>query len=207
MLKSTTTQFRERATNFLAAFFVVFGLSFALMSFFGNVLNPENSSSNVKAEDGIALDRKVQSYAVPTRVLIAKIGVDQPILNPSDNSVSVLDQSLLKGVVRYPESGLLGEKKNMFLFGHSTGYKVVQNQAFKAFNRLNELEVGDEIIVMSETEAYVYAVTSKKEVSAQDAYVEFNDTQTITLSTCNAFGQKEDRYIVDAKFIKTYKLI
>jgi LPXTG-site transpeptidase (sortase) family protein len=206
MKLSNKRKVKDTLTNFLAAFFVIFGLSFAMVSFVQAVLLPESkASSNINDRAGTQ-EEEVIIRSAPERVVIAKIGVDQKIFNPSSADTAVLDNDLLKGVVRYPDSGLLGEKKNMFLLGHSTSYRVVQNQAFKAFNRLEELEGGDEILIMSQTEAHVYRVRSVKEAKASEVQVKFTPTRTLTLATCDTLGRKEDRFVVEADFIKSYKL-
>jgi LPXTG-site transpeptidase (sortase) family protein len=210
MSNKNNNSYISKATNFLAAFFVIFGLSFAVVSFVQAVLGSDVKSSskiNQANEESIAEATNIkEEFELPTRIIISKIAVDQPILNPISTDPDILDENLLNGVVRYPGSGLLKESRNMFIFGHSTGFRVVQNQAFKAFNRLGELAKGDEIVVMSGSEAHIYRVISSKQVSANDALVEFNTGNTLTLVTCNTFGRKEDRFQVDAEFIRSYKL-
>lgn len=203
---SNKARLKAEITNFLAAFFVIFGIAFATVSFVQAFLPESKASSNVNYGADTQM-REVTVEHIPDRILISKIAVDQAIYNPESAETSVLDRDLLKGVVRYPDSGLLGEKKNMFLLGHSTSYRTVQNSAFKAFNRLNELTKGDEIIVTSNGgEAYVYRVRSVKEAKASEVQVKFTPTKTLTLVTCDTLGRKEDRFIVEADFIKSYKL-
>ena len=90
----------------------------------------------------------------------------------------------------------------MFLFAHSTGFKVVQNQAYKAFNNLKNLSAGDSIFVSGEDgKTYVYKVSSVKLATDKDVLVTFDGKdRMITLSTCNTFGQKAERYVVEAYF-------
>lgn len=208
MHKSTPNTITKKATNFLAVFFVVFGFSFAALSLFTDVLPKESdASSNINSlnvtdngeNDGLQLDE-------PRRIVISKIGVDQSISNPKSTDVAVLDEALLSGAVRYPDSGLLGENKNMFLFGHSTGFRTVQNPAFKAFNRLGDLLPNDEIVVMSDSEAHIYKVVSLSLQSANETEIRFSPKRTLTLATCNTFGRKEDRFVVQAEFVRSYKL-
>jgi LPXTG-site transpeptidase (sortase) family protein len=206
MEMSNKARLKTEITNFLAAFFVIFGLAFATVSFVQAFLPESNASSDVNYEADTQV-RETVVRSLPARILISKIGVDQAIYNPQSSDVAILDKDLLKGVVRYPDSGFLGEKKNMFLLGHSTSYRTVQNSAFKAFNRLNELTKGDEVIITSNKgEAYVYRVRSVREAKASDVQVEFTSTKTLTLVTCDTLGRKEDRFIVEADFIKSYKL-
>ncbi len=188
---------------YLATFFIIFIFSFLVYTVVSFYQNGSFNLKNGKTKEEIQTGEK---FLKPERIIISKIGIDQPILNPESKLVEDLDKELLKGVVRYPDSGLLGEKKNMLLFGHSTGYKIVQNQAFKAFNKINELKEGDDILLVSGNMAYLYGVVSSNEVSDGKALVEFDNKDTLTLSTCNTFGAKEARFVVKAKFARSYLL-
>lgn len=138
----------------------------------------------------------------PLRITIPKVGIDAPVNNPNITSVSGLDNALLKGAVRYPGSALLGENGPMFIFGHQSYLPVVKNQAFKAFNSLQNVRAGDDIIVSSATTNYHYRVTSISYVDAGDAEIQISGGgRTLTLVTCDSFGkQKTKRYVVEAEF-------
>lgn len=141
----------------------------------------------------------------PVRIVIDAIGVDALVTNPTSASITALDAALLDGVVHYPGSGDLEDVSNMFLFGHSTGFRVVQNEAFKIFNDLKHLEENDLIRVRSASREYVYRVTSVSLVNANEAFVELsNREKKLTLSTCNSFGSEEERYVVEADFVGMY---
>jgi LPXTG-site transpeptidase (sortase) family protein len=142
----------------------------------------------------------------PTHVLIDKIGVDTAVSNPLSTDNTALNNDLLRGAVRYPGSGILGHG-NMFIFAHNTGIKIVNNQAYKAFNHLKNLTGGDTIRVQSNDKEYMYAVTKVTLVDSNQSWVTFSDTKNmLTLSTCDVFGQKQDRYVVEAIFVKSTPL-
>ncbi len=135
----------------------------------------------------------------PTKITIDKINVESEIQHPTQVAVSALDAALKKGVVHYPGSGRPGDDRRMFLFGHSSRLPVVQNQAYKSFNGLEELDVGDEISVESGGDTYVYQVSSVRVVDKDEALVSFADSEDgLTLSTCTTFGSKENRVVVEA---------
>lgn len=138
----------------------------------------------------------------PTRIVIDKIGVDIKISNPITTNTSTLDEYLKQGAVRYPGSGLLGSG-NMFIFAHSAeAYVILNNMALKAFNGLKNLKSGDIIKVSGPTRVYTYRVTSVSLVNKDKALVEFNNNKNmLTLSTCNTFGAKSDRYVVEADYV------
>ena len=143
-------------------------------------------------------EKTVSVAANPTRVIISSIGVDSEILSPSSPRVDVLDAALKKGAVYYPGSGTV-ENGNIFLFGHSTNWAVVNNQAYKTFNDLQKLKRGEEIKLQAGGKTYVYAVETVSLVDSSNAFVDLSRSgQRLTISTCDTFGKKADRWVVDA---------
>jgi LPXTG-site transpeptidase (sortase) family protein len=140
------------------------------------------------------------TYTRPDRVVIPKIGVNTVVNKPNSRTINALDSALNTGAVHYPGSGSI-ESGNMFIFGHSTGFQVVQNQAYKAFNDLDKLNRGDEISVYANGVEYVYIVRTVSLVDENSAEVRFDQGgRTLTISTCNSFGAKQDRFVVEADF-------
>mgnify|MGYP002620914684 CR=1 FL=1 len=143
----------------------------------------------------------------PERILINGIDIDLPVLNPESTDIEVLDNALLSGTVRYPGSARLGEDGNLFIFGHSSGLPVVQNQMFKAFNRIPELEEGDVITVIGGGFEYVYRVNTVRLTDVDEGLVDLSrkDGKKLTISTCNSFGAKSERWVVEADFVGSYE--
>lgn len=140
----------------------------------------------------------------PTSIEIPSVGIKAEVHNPNSTDIAVLDEALLSGTVRYPTSAKLGTSGNVVIFGHSSYLPIVRNQAFKAFNGIQNLKKGDEIIVYSGTKAYVYAVEEVGEADASaDAIPLAVRGQKLTLSTCDSFGAKSDRFIVIADLVET----
>lgn len=159
----------------------------------------QNSSTN--SSKPISTPTNVIVAENPTRIVIAKAGVNIAVRNPQSTNPDFLDTELTRGVVRYPGSGMPGVG-NMFIFGHSTGFKVVQNEAYKAFNKIHNLQNGDEIKIYSAKHVYIYKVTSVKKVDKNDTWVRFDGSRNmLTLSTCDSFGTKSDRYVVEAEYV------
>ena len=114
----------------------------------------------------------------------------------------------MKGAVRYPTSAKLGETGNVVLFAHSSYIPVVGNQAYKAFNGIQKLVVGDVVTVYSATMVYTYRVRSFTKESANDNIpipLSVNG-KILTLVTCNSFGTKEDRFVVVADFVESHSI-
>lgn len=147
------------------------------------------------------IDINSNQYTRPDQIIIEKIGVNSVVNKPDNPDIKILDESLLSGAVHYPGSGSL-ERGNIFIFGHSTNWQIVRNQAFKTFNNLDKLQKGDEIIIVAGNKNYIYGVQSVKLVDEDYALVEFDSSKKmLTLSTCNTFGQKQERWVVEADFI------
>ena len=140
---------------------------------------------------------------LPVRLVISKFGIDSKILNPESSSLSFLDNELTKAPVRYPGSGTISSG-NIFIFGHSTGLKIVQNSAYKVFNNIKNLKAGDEITVYSLSgKTYVYTVTSGQDVKKEDTWIDFSANKpSLTLSTCDRLSDVGDRYVVHAALVK-----
>lgn len=185
---------------FAGVFTLVFFLSasFLYLIDFVPEAREENSVQNAP------LSEEAQgSFEVPVRITIPDIGVDTVINNPQSVALETLDTALLSGAVRYPGSGLLGQEAALFLFGHQSYLPVVRNQAFKAFNGLQELDVNDTISVHSATAEYRYRVTSVTKVRAEEALIDLESgNQKLILSTCNSFGDPGERWVVEAEFVE-----
>ncbi len=202
----------EQKTNvwlFMLSFGIVFSVSFFFLSLIGSTFSSEEGvevSVNVMDD---SLDDEVvfvEPVAEPMRIVIPSVSIDATILNPQSRDITVLDTALQSGAVRYPGSGLLGEKKDMFLFGHSTNWDVVQNQAYKSFNDIESVGKDELIRIHSNDREYVYSVASVSMVSANTAWVKIEDKNKLFISTCNTFGKKTDRFVVEADFVASYPL-
>lgn len=187
----------------IGMFIMLLSLSFAL----GIVPALETDEPSIALAETNTQQEADVTDVLPTRIIIERLDIDTQVLNPESRDIETLDAALLSGVVRYPGSGGLEDVSNMFLFGHSTGFRVVQNEAFKAFNGLKNAREGDLIRVHSQTKEYVYRVTDVSLVDASEALVELSSSEKkLTLTTCNSFGAEEERYVVEAVFVGSYEL-
>jgi LPXTG-site transpeptidase (sortase) family protein len=210
---SFVTVFRERPLIAGIMWFGVFSLllSFSLMLGIVPDLDTDDEALatdvTITETEGEVASAVNDSDSRPVRIVIDAISLDASIETPTSTAIEVLDEALLRGVVHYPGSANLADSGNVFLFGHSSGFRVVQNQAFKAFNDLKDLKENDLVRVQSASREYVYRVTSVSLVSADEAFVDLSRSgRTLTLATCNVFGAKEERYVVKADLVGEYEL-
>jgi LPXTG-site transpeptidase (sortase) family protein len=191
---------------FFVNLFIILTITFSILYLFGLV---PDEFKTIIGRDPVKEFKGNQVGELPLSIVIPTIGVDTQVYNPSTTTASILNDFLLKGAVRYPGSGLLGGNRNIFIFGHSTRIKIVNNPAYKTFNNLEKLNVGDLIHIFSDGYEYVYKVTTIKVVGADKALVEFNTkSKMLTISTCNRFDEAQgDRTVVESEFVAKKALI
>ena len=141
------------------------------------------------------------------RLVIPAINLRALLLLPKSRDVNVLNNALAEGPIYYPGSALPGETGNLFILGHSSFLPVVHNPAYKIFNGVKDLKQGDTIHVAAGSREYLYIVTSVEKKLADDAKIDLATTEKLlTISTCNVFGGKESRFVIRAKFLRSYPL-
>ncbi len=187
---------------FILTYTILILLGFAPKQFQGSQTDTSENIFQVIGNPKDTFGTIEDTNLIPQKIEIPKIGVSSTILTPKAIDVATLDNALARGAVYYPGSGTL-QAGNMFLFGHSTNWKVVNNQAYKTFNDLEKLVKGDTIEISSGEDVYVYTVTSVQKASQDDVLVDFNKgDRMLTISTCDTFGRKQDRWVVEAEFEK-----
>jgi sortase A len=120
-------------------------------------------------------------------IKIPKIGVDRVVVE----GIGVAD--LKKGPGHFPDTAMPGQLGNMVVSGHRTTYGA-------PFNRLDELEVGDELVVYDRTGPFRYLVSEKKIV--KPTAVEVLDPSSdarLTLTTCHPKFSARERLIIVAQ--------
>lgn len=195
-----------RKWNFLGVFAVVFLGSVGILGRLDLLpeVSPVSTAAVATAQGAESALARATTPAreLPTKIVIPVIGLSANITNPRTTDVATLDHALLTGAVRYPTSASLGETGNVVLFGHSSYLPVVGNQAYKTFNGIQKLVADDVITVYSSNTAYTYRVRSVAKESATDAAIPLSVTgRVLTLSTCDSFGAKTDRFVVVADFV------
>lgn len=106
------------------------------------------------------------------------------------------EAQLAKGVGHYAKSVLPGLGDNSVLAGHRS----------TVFNRLGELEIGDQIYIKTAAGTFIYEVKKFKVVKRTDKTVIVpTEDATLTLTTCypfNQIGSTTDAFIVTAKLVE-----
>lgn len=202
MFLKLINQILQRSLAFFAVFFVVITLSYGVLYVIDFIPEPIETEAAVPEEtDETEKEPEVVENNDPLPVSITIDALDRTItvLNPTTSTISGLDEALLKGVVRHPDSDDLVGPGNMLILGHSSYLKNVFNKNFQAFNGIQNLTWGDTIRVKSGDTEYTYKVDRVYKAEASDVGIKTGgDEYKLTLVTCNVLGAKEDRFIVEA---------
>ncbi len=137
----------------------------------------------------------------PQYLEVPSLGISTKIESPETTSVSVLDAALQRAAVYYQGSGTPGNR-NMLIFGHSTGFSVVRNPAYKVFNTIKNAKVGELVYVRTFSGTHTYKITGVKRVSKYNTWIDFDSAKAkLTLATCDSFGKASDRWVLEADYI------
>jgi LPXTG-site transpeptidase (sortase) family protein len=195
----------EKKGIFLGVFCVVFVGSVSILARFD--LLPEAPPPVVEPVKEKVVETPRAFIELPLKLEIPAINRVVSVANPTSTTITELDKELLHGAVRYPTSAKLGEEGNVVLFGHSSYLPVVGNEAYKTFNGIQKLVAGDEILVSSADRVYVYRVRIVEKKNAKDDGIPLAVSgKVLTLSTCNSFGEKSDRFVVTADFVESHAI-
>lgn len=201
-------QLRLRIVPFLVVFFLTIVVSYLVLVIIDFI--PEAPEETTTTEDVMAEDAGLEPVAEavpvvaanPVRMTIDKLDREIVVLNPESREVADLDAALLEGVVRHPDSADFTKDGNMLILGHSSYLPNVLNKNFQAFNGLQTLTWGDKIRITSADTEYVYRVEKVYEAKASEVFVpETPGEARLTLATCDSFGSKDDRFIVEAVMV------
>ncbi len=202
-------QLRLRKVPFLVVFFLtvmVTYLALVVIDFIPEA-PAETATEEVAAEIGEVEVAETEPEApvveaYPVRITIDKLDREVAVLNPESRNIADLDAALLDGVVRHPDSADFTKDGNILILGHSSYLPNVLNKNFQAFNGLQTLTWGDKIRLTSADTEYVYRVEKVYEAKASEVFVpETPGEARLTLATCDSFGAKDDRFIVEAVLI------
>lgn len=220
-LYALVTRIHARLGLFLGVFFVAvvvtFGI-FYIIDFLPEAPETTESGATAVAVAATSSQSEVETVAetsttsfagdaTPDRIIIEALDKTIPVLNPTSRTITDLDEALLSGVVRHPDSADFSQSGNMFILGHSSYLPNVLNRNFQAFNGLQDLTWGDRIRVQSADMEYVYRVERVYQAKASELVVPHTPGEArLTLATCNSFGSIDDRHMVEAVLIDTRSL-
>lgn len=147
----------------------------------------EEATKRLKDSTNIPIDMKniIGILSIP------KIDLNVTMAQGIDN------ETLKYSVGHFEESAMPGEVGNCCLVGHRS-YTYGEY-----FNRLDEIEVGDTLLVKTDNNIYTYKVNEIKIVEPEEVSVlDQHDKKEITLITCTPIRIATHRLIVKGNLIK-----
>lgn len=156
-------------------------------------------SKNVSSTPIIIDPNNTAATSLDPKVIIPKINVEVPVVFDTKSvDEKAIQKDLEKGVVRYANSPLPGQKGNIAIVGHSSN-NILNSGRYKfAFVLLSRLDVGDTFILNYEGKRFVYRIYDKKIVKPTELGVLGNADKpsTATLITCDPPGTSLNRLVV-----------
>lgn len=215
-----------RRVSFSITFFVVFFITYGTLAWIDFLPELVNQSTKVeekkeniieskiidiedleKQQISTSISTSVSNNVLPETLIFDSLNRSVEVLNPTSRIAADLDQALLGGVVRHPDSATLGQSGTVFILGHSSYLPTVFNSNFKAFNGIQDLKWGDVVRVKSGSAEYIYHVEKVYRAKVADTTVSISgEKQRLVLATCNSFGSIDDRYIVEADLFEVKQI-
>jgi sortase A len=139
-----------------------------------------------------AMNQKWDGKAIAI-IEIDKIDLTMPILDGATN------ENMKVGAAHMKETAQLGEIGNAAVAAHRARTKGRQ------FNRLNEVEIGDKIVIRTKDASFTYNVNKISVVEPTDLSVleSNNEDAVLTLITCEPMVNPTHRLIVHAEKIQS----
>ncbi len=137
--------------------------------------------------------------------MIPKIGVNSRIF-PNIDMVNEKEYSqvLAKGVAHGLGSGLPGQGKTIYIFGHSSLEEFTSGET-AVFYLLGKLNLNDEVVVLFNNKKFRYYITEKKIISPSEIdFLSLNEhlnKERLVLQTCWPPGTRWQRLIIIAELI------
>lgn len=164
------------------------------------------SYKNRQATEAVAVEEKEEpriSFEDKQFIIeIEKIGLNSVVLANIDAvDPSIYTEALRQGVAHNKDSGLPGEGRAIYIFGHSTNYEWFVQSLNAVFYQLKDLQAGDTIILKQDDKILSYKVFEKVIVEAGETKIltENKDKEILILQTCYPPGTVLKRLLILAK--------
>ncbi len=128
-----------------------------------------------------------------TKIALPDLGVETLVVHGTSPA------ALRAGAGHYPNTPLPGQDGNVAIAGHRTTYG-------KPFNRVDELDGGDRVWLITPVGEYEYEVSRDPWVTGPRDWsvIEPTSTPSLTLTTCHPKGSAAQRLIVRAELVASH---
>ena len=124
--------------------------------------------------------------------------------NVESSNEAVYNRYLKDGVAHFQGTPLPGDGGNSFIYGHSaveSFFSRHRDLPETIFSRLNDIDIGQKVVVNKDDKVLEYTVRNKKIVEPEDFTIlqPIQNKETVTLMTCWPLGLGTKRLIVVAE--------
>ena len=158
---------------------------------------------DTQAQRRVVID---SDYREDMYVTIESVGIGDVIIssNVESSQESVYNQYLKRGVAHFKGTPLPGDGGNSFIYGHSaveSFFSRNRDLPETIFSRLNDIDIGQKVVVKRDGKVIEYVVRNKKIVEPDDFSIlqPVYNKETVTLMTCWPLGLGSKRLIVVAE--------
>ncbi len=167
------------------------------------VLGTQSFDVSTKELKPIVIDKE---YRKDMTLSVVSAGINNIKVSSNIESYDekVYNLYLKSGLAHFKGTPLPGDGGNSFIYGHSavpSFFSRNRNLPETIFSKLEDVEIGDEVIVQKDGVDLKYIVRSKKIVEPTDFSIlrSQGDKETITMMTCWPLGVPSNRLIVVAE--------
>lgn len=196
-MKKILKKISKYCKRFRRQIFLAIPLAFLVLLIF----LPPSDIKNNKTIKNLSLSPSASPLYQDFHLLIPSLDINAPIIpdvNGADQNAYF--KALENGVAQLKGSSKPGDGSNIFIFGHSSFYWYKPGDYKKIFVNLEDIKIGDEIIIWYREKEYKYKVTVTKVVSPREVDVlQPTSQEQVTLMTCVPPGTTLKRFIVIAK--------
>jgi len=143
--------------------------------------------------------QKVEAEVVPSGdsfLRIPKIELDKKIAYPTSTEVKTIDEALMGKVMHFPQTPYPGQKGDAIFLAHSA--PITWGPSYRVFNKIDKLEVGDDIVISFNGQDYVYRVLKRYLINPGDALPESTGQKKAYFLTCWPPDSGIKRMVVEA---------
>lgn len=156
-----------------------------------------------KTNKEVVVDRE---YSQNMYISIEAIEIKDIRIAPNVESTNeeIYDRFLKYGLAHFKGTPLPGDGGNSFIYGHSaviSFFNKHSNLPETIFTKLEDIDIGDTVVINKEDTTLSYIVRNKKIVSPDDFSIlkTQGDKETVTLMTCWPLGVGTKRLVVVAE--------
>lgn len=138
----------------------------------------------------------------PNTIIISKINITAPIIQPAGTSQKELNAALNQGVIIYPGSALPGQNGEVALSGHSSVFPWVSTKYGQVFTLLDKLEAGDVVSIVYNHQQFDYRIIGKEVLMPNNVKILETSQPKLKLVTCWPIGTANKRLVVYGELIR-----